>query len=95
MNRKLYYSGLVLLIAGGVAAYFAFDMLHPGEAAQPPLAWVLHGVAGVLLILGLTLCISQLAGSVVKRLKAARERDKAKRDRQRQARQNKPDSTSQ
>jgi len=95
VNRKLYYSGLVLLIAGSVTAYFAFDMLRPGEVAQPPLAWVLHGVAGVLLILGLVLCTSQLAGSVLKRLKVARERNKANRDRQRQARRNKPGSTSQ
>jgi len=51
--------------------------------------------AGTMILYGLWLSLGELAKNVVKRLKESRERNKAKRDRQRQARRNKPGSASQ
>jgi len=94
MNKKQYYFGLALIIAGSILTYLAGEMLRPEEAFQTPLAWVLLGAGGILLILGLVFSLKELIKSVVKRLKAARQRNKLSLDRQHQALQNKDDSVS-
>ena len=88
MNKKRYIAGLVLMTAGGLVTYLASTMMQPEQVIQPPFVWILLGAGGVLLILGVALSLSELAKSIVKRLKAARERDRLNRDRRRQARQN-------
>jgi hypothetical protein len=95
LNKKRHIAGLALIAAGvfaGLAAYFWY-LPHPGSASYA--AVVLLIAASVLVMGGLGLSVGELAKSVVRRLKAAREREKAIRDRRRQARQSKPDSTSQ
>jgi len=88
MNKKISIAGSILMIAGGIVTYLASTMMQPEQVIQPLLVWILLGAGGVLLILGVALSLSELAKSIVKRLKAARERDRLNRDRRRQARQN-------
>ena len=76
------------MTAGGLVTYLASTMMQPEQVIQPPFVWILLGAGGVLLILGVALSLSELAKSIVKRLKAARERDRLNRDKRRQARQN-------
>lgn len=80
MNKRRFYAGLVMLITGLVMATGVVmestgrsDFL--GTAGKFVLGELIF-LALALLILGLVLCVSQLAKSVVKRLKESRERNK-------------------
>jgi hypothetical protein len=54
-----------------------------------------YGQSSPVALAGLALSVGELAKSVVKRLRESRERNRANRDRQRQARRNTPGSASQ
>jgi hypothetical protein len=99
LNKKRFITGILILagcIVVGVWALISAYQDGPSEDPKPDT--VINGiflVLGPFLILGLALSVGEFARSVVKRIKTAREREKVKRDRRRQARQNKPDSASQ
>ena len=100
MRKKRFFAGLLIIIlALGVCA--ATGIAHKPKASYSD--WLrgmgalalVFPVLAIVIIVGLVLSLGELARSVIGRLKVARERNKAIRDRQRQARQNKPGSASQ
>lgn len=99
MNKKRFITGILILvgcIAVGVPIVISTYRDGPGESSL--MKAIFSGVLLLLapfILIGLALSVGELARSIVRRLKTAREREKAKRDRQRQARQNKPGSASQ
>jgi nitrate/nitrite-specific signal transduction histidine kinase len=94
VNKKRLCIGFAFLAAGFVAAAAAL-VFERENTQHPGLLAIVTVTGGVLLLVGLALSLGEIVKSVVRRLKELRQREKAIRDRRRQARQNKGNSTSQ
>lgn len=91
MNKKRFLIGLLILVFDIAAISF---FLGYGDKPMNIFLVILFVIFGIALVFGLSLSLSELVKSIVKRLKAAREREKATRDMRRQARRSKENSTS-
>jgi hypothetical protein len=97
MNKNRFLSGLIMIALGLILSLPELaqsDRRFSSSASVKITFYVMLFLGAGFVLIGLGFSIWEFAGSVVKRLRNARKREKAIRNRQRQARQNKERSAS-
>jgi uncharacterized protein YacL len=96
VQRKFLKIGLLIILAGLVITVIPLIFLfNPDIPKQSVMFFILTLGGSLVIFVGLGFSIYDIAKSIMKRLKESHKREKANRDRQHQARQDKDGSTSQ